>query len=50
MSVNVVNGERLTPRQHAQKQDRFKFHRVIKVLREIELNQNNLKSLLDDEK
>ena len=32
----MKNKNRLTPRQHAQKSDRFKFHRVIKVLREIE--------------
>lgn len=33
MSVLVKNRQRLTPRQHAQREDRFKFHRVIKVLR-----------------
>jgi len=46
MSVLVTNKHRLTPRQYAQRQDRFKFHRVIKILRELELKENSLTQLL----
>lgn len=41
----------MTPRQHAQRADRFKFHRVIKLLREIEEKEINVTTLLsEDEK
>ena len=50
MSVLVKNKQRLTPRQYAQRTDRFKFHRVIKVLREMEEREMNLTSMrLEDE-
>jgi hypothetical protein len=36
MSVFMKNSNRLTPREYAQRSDRFKFHRVIKYIRELE--------------
>ena len=49
MSVQKKNKQRLTPRQHAQRADRFKFHRVIKLLREIEEKESNLTTLLNED-
>ena len=45
MSVRVKNKERLTPRMKAQKIDRFKFHRVIKLLRELEEKEKAIESM-----
>ena len=42
MSVLVKNKDKHTPRQHAQRTDRFKFHRIIKVLRELEIRESVL--------
>ena len=39
----------MTPRQHAQRADRFKFHRVIKLLREIEEKEINVTTLLNED-
>ena len=39
----------MTPRQHAQRLDRFKFHRVIKYLREIEEKELNISRMLDED-
>jgi hypothetical protein len=39
----------MTPRQHAQRLDRFKFHRVIKYLREIEEKELNINRMLDED-
>lgn len=49
MSVLVKNKQRLTPRQYAQRTDRFKFHRVIKVLREMEEKEMNLTEMRREE-
>ena len=49
MSVLMKNTNRLTPRQHAQRADRFKFHRVIKALREIEEKEQNITKILDED-
>lgn len=49
MSVLVKNKQRLTPRQHAQRVDRFKFHRVIKVLRQMEEKEMNLNTIMNEE-
>jgi hypothetical protein len=49
MSVLMKNTNRLTPRLHAQRADRFKFHRVIKALREIEEKEQNITKLLDED-
>ena len=49
MSVMVTNKHRLTPRMHAQRADRFKYHRVIKVLRELELREQNINTLLEED-
>ena len=49
MSVQKKNKQRLTPRQHAQRADRFKFHRVIKLLREIEEKEINVTTLLNED-
>lgn len=45
----MKNTNRLTPRLHAQRADRFKFHRVIKALREIEEKEQNITKLLDED-
>ena len=39
----------MTPRQHAQRQDRFKFHRVIKYLRELEEKELNINQIMDED-
>ena len=49
MSVFVKNKNRLTPRQHAQRNDRFKFHRVIKLLRDLEEKESNINTILDED-
>ena len=49
MSVLVKNKQRLTPRQYAQRIDRFKFHRVIKYLRELEEKEEAINTLLDED-
>ena len=43
----------MTARQYAQKSDRFKFHRVVKLLRELEqkeLDRVIVKEAINDEK
>ena len=47
INVFVKNRQGLTAREYAQKVDRFKFHRVVKLLREME--QNALDSLIVQE-
>ena len=49
MSVLTKNKQRLTPRQHAQRADRFKFHRVIKYLRELEEKEMSISEILDED-
>jgi len=49
LSVKSKNKAKLTARQHAQKEDRFKFHRVIKYLRELEEKEANISTLLKEE-
>lgn len=41
MSIFTKNRQGLTARQYAQKLDRFKFHRVVKLLRELEQREQN---------
>jgi len=38
--LKVLNKNGLTARQYAQKVDRFKYHRVVKLLRELELEES----------
>jgi len=44
INVFVKNRQGLTARQYAQKVDRFKFHRVVKLLRDME--QKTIESLV----
>jgi hypothetical protein len=41
LSVLHLNSNNLTARQYAQKVDRFKYHRVVKLLRDLEIEEQN---------
>jgi hypothetical protein len=49
LSPVMKNNQKLTPRQYAQRADRFKFHRVIKYLRELEEKQANIEGLMKEQ-